>query len=118
MRSAGIRSTTTDNTRKTVTDNKGQQIELQKVRVEGLSDTVLLVDSELKTCKEQSMYRRACRVYEEGLKAIESGIYRKSGTKKRDAVNLRLGRLKERSFGVHNDYEVTFEYDEKTSHDP
>ena len=113
MRSAGVRYTTIDNTRKTVTDNKGQQIELQKVRVEGLSDTVLLVDSELKTRKEQSMYRRACQVYEEGLKAIESGIHRKGGTKKRDAVNLRLGRLKERSFGVHNDYEVTFEYDEK-----
>jgi transposase len=113
MRSAGVKYTTIDNTRKTVTDNKGQQIELQKVRVEGLSDTVLLVDSELKTRKEQSMYRRACGVYEEGLKAIESGIYRKGGTKKRDAVNLRLGRLKERSYGVHNDYEVTFEYDEK-----
>ena len=77
---------------KTVADNKGQTIHLQKAKVEGIDDTVLLVDSDAKTAKEQSMYELFIGRYETGLAKIKAGIEGK-GTKKRDKVNARLGRL-------------------------
>ena len=54
------------------------------------------------------MYDKAASRYEDGLKAILKGISTKGRTKKRDRVNERLGRLKERYSSVQNDYEVTF----------
>lgn len=39
----------------------------------------------------------------------------KGGTKKRDKVNERLGRLKERCSSVQKDYEITFAYDDKNT---
>ena len=59
------------------------------------------------------MYDKAASRYEDGLKAILKGISTKGRTKKRDRVNERLGRLKERYSSVQNDYEVTFTYNGK-----
>jgi len=39
----------------------------------------------------------------------------KGGTKKRDKVNERLGRLKERCSSVQKDYGITFTYDDKNT---
>lgn len=39
----------------------------------------------------------------------------KGGTKKRDKVNERLDRLKERCSSVQKDYEITFTYDDKNT---
>ena len=58
---------------------------------------------------------KASQRFEEGLKAIGKGLGSKSGTKKRDKVNERLGRLKEHYAAIQNDYEITFTYDEKNT---
>jgi Transposase len=55
---------------KTVTDNKKQVIRLEKVRVEGWDDTVLLVDSQAKSLKEKSMSDKFHSLFGEGLKAV------------------------------------------------
>lgn len=97
----------------TVEDIKKQPIQIQFAQIEGESETLLLVDSHAKTLKEKSMYDKATSRFEDGLKAILKGITSKGGTKKRDKVNERLGRLKERFSSVQNDYDVQLTYDDK-----
>lgn len=97
---------------RTVTDNKGQSIRLQKVRVDGLDDSVLLVDSEAKALKEASMDAKLSSRYEEGLNAIKKGIEGK-GTKRRDKVNRRLGRLNQKFPGFEKRYTIDFTYNDK-----
>ena len=95
------------------TDNKGQQIRLQmgKVNMDGESVKALMVDSDAKGAKERSMYEQACKRYEEGLEAIKKGILTKGGTKKRDAVNKRLGKLDKQYGAIRLSYNVTFTYE-------
>jgi transposase len=97
----------------TVEDTKRQPIRIQFAGIEGVDDTLLLVDSHAKTLKEKSMHDKAASRFEDGLKAIRKGISSKGGTKKRDKVNERLGRLKERCPAIRNDYEIIFTYDGK-----
>lgn len=99
----------------TVEDVRHQRIEIQFAEIENVNDTLLLVDSHAKTLKEKSMHGKASNRFEEGLKAIQKGIMTKGGTKKRDKVNERLGRLKERCSSVQKDYEITFAYDDKNT---
>lgn len=95
------------------TDNKGQQIRLQmgKVDMDGESVKALMVDSDAKAAKERSMYEQACKRYEEGLEAIRKGIQTKGGTKKRDAVNKRLGKLDKQYGAIRLSYSVNFTYE-------
>ena len=65
------------------------------------------MDSDAKALKEQSMHDQACRRYEEGLEAIRTGITKKGGTKLRDAVNARLGRLYKQYGAIRKEYDVT-----------
>lgn len=57
---------------RSVSDNKGRSIRLQRVR--DLEDTVLLVDSDAKALKERSMEAKLTKRYEEGLAKIKAGI--------------------------------------------
>lgn len=111
MRSAGI-VYEEDGEVRSVADNKGRAIRLQKVRVQGAKDTVLMVDSDAKALKEASMEAKLSRRYEEGLAKIKAGIEGK-GTKKRDKVNQRLGRLAQKYPGFSKHYDIHFEYDGK-----
>ena len=108
MRSAGAKYVAEGDTR-TVEDNKGQSIRLQMARMDGVTDTLLLVDSDAKTLKERSMYNLYVARYEDGLRKIQAGIEGK-GTKKRDKVNARLGRLNARFSGMARLYDVSFVY--------
>ena len=96
-------------------DCRHQEIRLQmgKVEIEGVEHKALLVDSDAKALKEQSMHEQAARRYEEGLEAIKSGMAKKGGTKSRDAVNNRLGRLDRQYGAIRKEYEVTFTYEGK-----
>ena len=47
----------------------------------------------------------------EGLEAIKKGILTKGGTKKRDAVNKRLGKLDKQYGAIRLSYNVTFTYE-------
>ena len=96
-------------------DCRHQEIRLQmgRVGIEGVQHKALLVDSEAKAMKERSMHEQAAKRYEEGLEAIKTGIMKKSGTKQRDAVNARLGRLWKQYGAIRKEYEVTFTYEGK-----
>ena len=96
-------------------DCRHQEIRLQmgKVETEGEQRKALLVDSDAKALKEQSMHEQACSRYEQGLEAIKSGLSKKNGTKSRDAVNNRLGRLDRQYGAIRKQYEVTFTYEGK-----
>ncbi len=59
------------------------------------------------------MHEQAAKRYEEGLEAIRAGITKKGGTKSRDAVNNRLGRLDKQYGAVRKEYEITFTYEGK-----
>ncbi len=62
-------------------DCRHQEIRLQmgKVEIEGVQHKALLVDSDAKALKEQSMHEQAAKRYEEGLDAIRAGITKKGG---------------------------------------
>ena len=96
-------------------DCRHQEIRLQmgRVEIEGVQHRALLVDSDAKALKEQSMHDQACRRYEEGLEAIRAGITKKGGTKGRDAVNARLGRLYKQYGAIRKEYDVTLTYEGK-----
>ena len=94
-------------------DCRHQEIRFQmgKVEIDGEKRKALLVDSDAKTLKERSMHDQACIRYEQGLEAIRAGITKKGGTKKRDAVNNRLGRLDKQYGAIRKEYDVTFTYE-------
>ena len=96
-------------------DCRHREIRLQmgRVETEGVQHRALLVDSDAKALKEQSMHDQACRRYEEGLEAIRAGITKKGGTKGRDAVNARLGRLYKQYGAIRKEYDVTLTYEGK-----
>lgn len=97
----------------TVEDVRRQSIEIRFAEIEDVDDTLLLVDSHAKTLKERSMHDKAASRFEDGLRAIKKGIDTKGGTKRRNRVNERLGRLKERCPSVQGDYDISFTYDNK-----
>ena len=96
-------------------DCRHREIRLQmgKVEIEGVRHKALLVDSDAKAMKERSMHEQAAERYEEGLEAIRAGIMKKGGTKLRDAVNARLGRLYKQYGAIRKEYDVTFTYEGK-----
>ena len=94
-------------------DCRHQEIRLQmgRVVIDKVEHKALLVDSDAKALKEQSMHEQACSRYEQGLEAIKTGLAKKNGTKSRDAVNNRLGRLDRQYGAIHKEYEVAFTYE-------
>ena len=96
-------------------DCRHQEIRLQmgKVEIDGVQHKALLVDSDAKALKEQSMHEQSCRRYEEGLEAIKASLSKKGGRKRRDAVNNRLGKLDQKYGAIRREYEVTFTYEGK-----
>ncbi|MDD7706057.1 MAG: IS1634 family transposase [Bacteroidales bacterium] len=109
----------------TVRDEKGQDIRLRLVKLDRgpainaktgdrddyTGDTFLLVDSYAKAMKEKSMADRTDALFVEGLKAMEAGLHKRGGTKKRDKVLERLGRLEQKTGTAHLNYDIHFEYD-------
>jgi len=90
-----------------ITDKKSQPIELLKVKTNGESDQYLWVRSQAKAMKENSMNGLLSQRFEEGIKNIQEGIGKKSGTKKLNKVYERIGRLKQKYPSVHTYYDIT-----------
>ena len=97
------------------TDCKGQEIRLQmgQVEIDGAQTRALLVDSDMKAVKEKSMWVQACDRYEEGLKEIRHGIETKGGTKKRDAVNKRIGKLDQKYGATRKSFKISLKYERR-----
>lgn len=98
-----------------VEDCKHQPIKIQMVDLDGKDETtggsVMLVDSDAKALKERSMLTKASDRLEADLNAVKAAIEGK-GTKKRDALNRRLGRLSEKYGAVFGCYDIDVTYDE------
>lgn len=94
-------------------DSRRQEIRLQagSVDIDGAAHRALLVDSDAKALKEKSMHEKACRRYEEGLEAVRAGILKKGGTKKRDAVNKRIGKLDGKYGAIRQSFTVSLTYE-------
>lgn len=90
-----------------ITDKRKQPIELLKVKTESGTDQYLWVRSQAKALKENSMTGLLSQRFEQGIKNIQEGIAKKSGTKKLNKVHERIGRLKQKYPSVHTYYDIT-----------
>jgi hypothetical protein len=94
-------------------DKKEQALTLQKVTVEGSTDTWLRVHSHAKALKESGMNSRFSQRFEQGLSQIKESLGKKSGVKKQEKVWERIGRLKAKYQSIHKYYDIDTETDNK-----
>jgi len=67
---------------------------------------VLQCRSEQRRAKEQGMKERFQKRFEEGMEAIAAGLGKKRAMKSYEKILQRIGRLKERSHGIHQYYDI------------
>lgn len=89
-----------------LTDKRKNKIQIKLLDPDGKPDKWLLVKSEMKKKKEQSMLSRSEQKFEEKLTVIEQGIHKKGGTKKINKVWERIGRAKESCKKAHSNYDI------------
>ena len=108
--------------RQQLKDNRGQTLEIQRVKVsheadkEGnlpasATDTYYWVRSEAKAAKENGMYDQFTKRFMAEIEKIKASLTKKHGTKKTDKVMERLGRARQKypSVSSHYDYAYTEE---------
>ncbi|MFO7655743.1 MAG: IS1634 family transposase [Bacteroidales bacterium] len=103
-----IRNYLIDNTNPVISikDKRDNPIELQLFTHEGYKDTWMLVKSEQKRVKEQSMSDKLSNRFEEELTGLALGLNKKGATKKTDKIWERLGRIKEKHRLVSGRYHI------------
>jgi len=84
----------------------------RQVNPEG-TEARLYCYSEQRARKDEAITDRFCKRFEDGLKQIAASLTKPRGTKKRDKVLERIGRLKEKSHGIGEHYKIDLTYDEK-----
>ncbi len=90
----------------TITDNKNQPLILKKVKIEGLLDNFLLVESQGKSLKEKSIYSRFTQRFEQAMNQVKQSLQKKGGIKQHNKVWERIGRIKEKYQRVGKFYEI------------
>ena len=70
------------------------------------NEVTLYCHSEAKEAKSKSMINKAQKRFEDELKKLANGLSKKTGTKKLDKINERIGRLKERHKKVASIYQI------------
>jgi transposase len=95
-----------------LTSATGTKIHIQ--REEDGREVRLYCYSEDRAKKDEAIAARFCKRFEEGLGQIAASLAKPRGTKKRDKVLERIGRLKEKSRGVGQHYNIDLQYDEKS----
>jgi len=96
-----------------ILDKKEQALTLQKITVEGSTDTWLRVHSHAKALKESGMNSRFSQRFEQGLSQIKESLGKKSGVKKQEKVWERIGRLKAKYPSIHKYYDIETEANNK-----
>ena len=96
-----------------ILDKKQQALTLQKITVEGNTDTWLRVHSQAKALKESAMNSRFSQRFEQGLWQIKESLAKKSGVKKQEKVWERIGRLKAKYQSIHKYYDIDTEANNK-----
>jgi transposase len=90
----------------------GETVRLQKVLSADGLEVQLHCHSQGRQAKEQAMSARFCTAFEAGLKKIADGLSKPRSEKRMDKLNERIGRLKQRSQGVSQHYQITLTADE------
>jgi len=98
-----------------ITSATGMKIEIQRVDNEEGDEVRLYCHSEQRAEKEEAIHTRFRKRFEDGLGKIAESLTKPGGTKKRDKVLQRIGRLKEKSRGVAQYYSIDLSYDEKNN---
>ena len=96
----------------TVRDCRERPIKLQEVHTGG-GDYYLKIDSPAKALKEESMNRKFRKGFEDGMQAIAASLAKKGGTKKRDAVLKRIGKLEGKYPSIARYYQIDVQDDGK-----
>lgn len=87
-------------------DKQGNKIHVKLIDPDTKPDKWLLVKSEMKAKKENSIKTKFEEKFEEKLANIEQGIHKKKGVKKIEKVWERIGRAKESCKRVYNSYDI------------
>jgi hypothetical protein len=93
----------------TVTDNRGQKIELCRVKSDRNTDYYLKVESQTKEKKERSMNEQFQSRFEAGLQRIADSLTKKGGVKQEDKVHERIGRLKQKYPSIQRYFDIEIE---------
>ena len=97
----------------TISTKKDVRLEVQKVAAQNETDYYLKVRSPQKQAKEQSMLLQFEARLEEELNKIKQSLARKSGTKKTEAVNRRIGRQIQKYPSVAKYYKIEVQSNEQ-----
>lgn len=98
-----------------VYDKKNQKIELNEIEGEEQNQCVFKVKSDMKAMKERSMNRKFKTLYEDTLTKLANGLAKKSGIKKQEIINQKIGRLQQKYPSIAKHYQIDLLVDQKTS---
>lgn len=90
----------------------GETIRLQKEGSEDGKEVRLYCHSEGRERKETGIVERFAQGFEAGLQKLADGLQKPRGEKRLDRLNERIGRLKEKSRGAGQHYEISLTADE------
>lgn len=93
----------------TLTTAGGAPIRVQKVLDEDAGEVRLYCHSAGREQKEISISQRFCARFEAGLQKLADGLTKPRATKTPQIIHERIGKLKQRSFGVGQHYAITVE---------
>lgn len=96
----------TSSTPVVIQDKQEQPIILQKVKVAQSTDAFILVHSQAKKAKEQSMNELFKKRFEITLAEIEKSLHKKKGVKLEEKVWIRIGRAKQKYASVAKYYSI------------
>ncbi len=88
----------------TIKENEKNKIEAKIEQIDG--ETVLYCKSKMKMVKETSMLETFKNRFEQGLNALKMSIDKPKGIKNYDKILERIGRLKEKSRGIWQYYDI------------
>lgn len=92
----------------TISDNRGNKIELTKVNIEGKSDYFLHIKSEQKEKKESSMDKKMSERLVQQLEEIRAKLSKKRAVKKITAIHEKVGAIKAQLARVGHLYDITY----------
>lgn len=93
----------------TVTTAGGEALRVMKVVDEEAGEVRLYCHSPKREEKEQGINQRFCARFEAGLNKLAAGLATLRGEKRPERIQERIGKLKQRCFGVGRHYAITLE---------
>ena len=97
-----------------VYDKKNQKIELNQIEAIAENQCVFKVKSDMKAMKERSMNRQFKTNFEDALTKLSNGLVKKSGIKKQEIINQKIGKLQAKYPSIARHYQIDLEVDKKT----